>query len=164
MKYAIAGARGVIEDPERAIEEVQKWAAHHDVEVFLAEAAAVFGRDHLESAIRHAVRAQSAGTMVARSLSMETLRYLSAQRQVADAIRVAGIRRGTREVAVVVFGTDSTEEVLKFFGWAGDDAVLDVRGKLFEVFGITKEEASTVPPDRRADLVLEKVALLDVLK
>jgi len=164
VKYAIAGARGSIEDPESTIKQVQEWAARHDAEVVLADARAVFGQDHLESAVRHALRAQTAGTMVAHTVSMETLRYLSAQRQVADAIRVAGIRRGTRELALVVFGTISIEEALRFFGWARDDAVLDARGKSLDILGIGNEAAATIPANRRPDLALEKVALLDVIK
>ena len=164
MTYAIAGARGAIEDPEATIKQAQEWAVRHQVEVLLADARVVFGRDHLESAVRHALRAQSAGTMIARTVSMETLRYLSAQRQVADAIRVAGIHRGTREIAIVVFGTESFETLLDSFKWSRDDGALAAPGKSLDVLGISMEEAATVPAERRTDLALEKVALLDVVK
>ncbi len=102
--------------------------------------------------------------MVAHSVSMESLRYLAVRRQVTDSIELAGIRPGTQEIAIVVFGIDSPEGILSSFGWLRDDAVLEAAGKSFKAFGISKAEAATVPVERRADLVLEKIALLDVLK
>ena len=95
---------------------------------------------------------------------METLRYLAAKRQVADAIRAAGIRQGTRAVAVVLFASEAIDDLLKCTGWARDDSVLELRGKNLELLGVTKGEASTIPVERQGDLVLEKVALLDALR
>lgn len=164
MTHAIAGARGAIRDPVATIKEAQKWAATERCEVLLADARAVVGQDHLESAVRHATRAQSAGTMVAHSISMETLRYLAAQRQVADAIRVAGIRGGTERVAIVLFGDAQIDELVRAFGWSRDDCLLDARGKSLDVLGISKAEAATVGAGKREELALEKVALLDVVK
>ncbi|HEX9567011.1 MAG TPA: KEOPS complex subunit Cgi121 [Thermoplasmata archaeon] len=164
MRYSIAGARGHVTDPMETIRQAQDWGGPRGIEVLVADATVVFGRAHVESAIQHALRAHDAGTMVAHSVSMEALRYLSAQRQVADAIRIAGIGTGTRELAVAVFGADSTEELLKLFGWVRDDTVLEPREKSLMALGFTKDALSTVPPDRRSDLALEKVALLDVWK
>lgn len=164
MRYSIAGARGHVTDPMETIRQAQDWGGPRGIEVLVADATMVFGRAHVESAIQHALRAHDAGTMVAHSVSMEALRYLSAQRQVADAIRIAGIGTGTQELAVAVFGADSTEELLKLFGWVRDDTVLEPREKSLMALGFTKDALSTVPPDRRSDLALEKVALLDVWK
>jgi tRNA threonylcarbamoyladenosine modification (KEOPS) complex Cgi121 subunit len=99
--------------------------------------------------------------MAARSVAAEALRYLSAQRQVADAIRIAGIHRGTKELAIAVFGRSGIQELLATFGWSRDDRVLDSEGKSFVAIGITEAEWATLPPNQRADLALEKVALLD---
>jgi len=99
----------------------------------------------------HALRAQFTGTMAARSVSAEALRYLSAQRQVADAIRIAGIHRGSKELAIAVFGRSGIQELLAAFGWSRDDHVLDSAGKSFEAVGITEAEwanASTEPKGR----------------
>ncbi|HYU05931.1 MAG TPA: hypothetical protein VEM77_01960, partial [Thermoplasmata archaeon] len=75
---------------------------------------------------------------------------------------VAGIRRGTRELAIVVFGTPSIEGLLVEFEWSRDDAVLEPRGKSLRTLGISQKEAATVARKSQVDLVLEKVALLDV--
>jgi tRNA threonylcarbamoyladenosine modification (KEOPS) complex Cgi121 subunit len=154
----------VVDDPETVLKKVRAWTDGSGGEVLLADARIVLGRDHLETAVRHAIRAQSNGTMASRSVSMEALRYLAAQRQLTDAIRVAGIREGTKALAIVVFGEARLDELLDAFGWSRDDAVLDAEGKSFEAIGITKAEWSTLPPKQRVDLALEKVALLDVEK
>jgi len=164
VTYAVAGARGIIEDPEKTIEDVHKWASARGGDVLVADAKAVFGRDHLETAVRHAMRAEAAKTMISHSVSMETLRYLSAQRQVSDAIRVAGIRRGTRGLAIVAFGAASLDDLLAEFGWTRDDDVLRAERKSLRILGVSEAEAATVSPESQVDLVLEKVALLDVFR
>jgi len=161
MTYQLAGARGGVEDPEATLKKARTWSERTGDDLLLADARAVLGRDHLETAVRHAVRSQTSGTMAARTVSMEALRYLSAQRQVAGAIRVSGIRRGTKELAIVVFGRSSLDDFLATFGWSRDDRVLDAEGKSFETIGITKAEWQALPSNQRADLALEKVALLD---
>jgi tRNA threonylcarbamoyladenosine modification (KEOPS) complex Cgi121 subunit len=161
MTYEIAGARGTVDDPEGVLKKTHTWSEANGGDVLLADARIVLGRDHLETAVRHALRAQSNGTMAARSVAAEALRYLSAQRQVADAIRIAGIHRGTKELAIAVFGRSGIQELLATFGWSRDDRVLDSEGKSFVAIGITEAEWATLPPNQRADLALEKVALLD---
>lgn len=164
MTYEIGGARGIIEDHELILKKIRSWAESAGCDVLLADAQVVFGRDHLETAVRHASRAQAAGTMAARSVSMEALRYLSGQRQVADAIRNAGIRPGTRGVAIAVFGKQGLDEIVALVAWTRDDAVLDPKGKSLRALGISEAESRTLPPSKRPDLALEKVALLDLEK
>lgn len=164
MKYELAGARGSIGDPQAILKQAQAMSAKHGAELLLADADLVFGRDHLESAVQHAVRAQSHGTMAAHSVSMEALRYLSGQRQVADAIRVAGIHQGSTATAIVIFGSLPIDEVLASFGWSRDDRVLESRGKSLDRLGIMEAELATIPIERRPDLALEKVALLALEK
>lgn len=164
MSHGIAGARGTVGDPEAVLRRVQAWARARAVEVSLADGRAVFGADHLESAALHAERAQRSGAMATRSLGMETILYLSGQRQVADALRVAGLRAGTEQVAVAVFGPAAAEELLAELGWVRDDAVLEATGKSLRVLGVTAAEEATAPPARAADLALERTALLDVKK
>ncbi len=161
MTYAIGGARGRIEDVERTLDRARRWAGR-DRDILLADARVVFGRDHLESAVRHAIRSKSADSMAARSLSMETLRYLSGRRQVQEAIRVAGIRSETDRIALVLFGSGSLDEFLQTFSWARDDRVLDLHGKDLADLGIQPAGQKTVPTKQAGDLALERVALLDV--
>ncbi len=164
MTHDIEGARWSVSDPEDVLQRVAGWAAERHVEVLVADARAVFGRDHLESAIRHAERAKEHGTMSTRSLPMETLLYLSGRRQVADALAAAGIHRSTQGVAVVVFGEGNARDLIRAMGWTRDPTALDAGTKDPGALGLTKAELSTIPRERWPDLALERVALLDVQK
>ncbi len=164
MIFEIRGAKARIEDPEESLRRVAAWSTERGVEVLVAEARAVFGRDHLVSAAHHAIRAQAQGSMTSRSLAMETLVYLSGRRQVADAIAVAGIRPGTEAVGIVVFGDTLASECITAMGWTADPRVLEAATKNPSRLGIHAEELATVPSDRRPDLALERVALLDLEK
>ena len=164
MSHAIAGARGRVKDRDAVLRRAQDWAAARGSDVFLADACVVFGRNHLESAVLHAERSRDAGSMATRSLPMEALLYLAGQRQVADAIRVAGIKEGTTVVAMTVFGSAPVDDLIAHLGWSRDDDVLNARGKDLRVLGIRDTEFGTVLQESRADLALERTALLDVLK
>ncbi len=164
MTHRVAGARGSVTDREAVLRSAQAWASAHGVEACLADASAVFGPDHLESAVLHAEWAQASVTMVTRSVSMEALLYLSGCRQVADAIEAAGLREGTSAAAVVVFGDAPVDDLVAHLGWTRDDSVLGSEGKPLRALGITKEAEGTMPPERAADLALERTALVDLEK
>ncbi len=164
MRHMLAGARGAVRDRDAVVREAQSWAADNGVDVLLADASVVFGRDHLESAALHAERARDAHAMATRSVSMEALLYLAAQRQVADAIKMAGIKESTSAVAVVVFGGAAADDLIRRLGWVRDDVVLDPRGKDLSILGVRNAALGTVPRDRITDLALERTALLDVEK
>ena len=164
MSHAIAGARGEIADSESVLRKAHEWTKAHGGDVLLADASTVFGRDHLESAAIHAERAQETGTMVAHSLGLEALRYLAGERQVRDAIRVAGIHPGTERIALVLFKNADIDALIATLGWTRDDSVLDAKGKDLSLLGLGATALATVPPDRVGDLALERTALLDVDK
>jgi len=162
--HDLRGARGHIVDSEDVLRRLASWGAERKVEILVADARAVFGRDHLESAVLHAERAQRQGAMSTRSLPMETLLYLSGRRQVADAIAAAGVRPGTQQIAVAVFGNTLAAEVIEAMRWTADPRVLDATRKDAAVLGLTPTEIATIPRARWPDLALERVALLDVEK
>ena len=164
MTHSILGSRGTIQDPEDILAKIREWGKAHRAEVLAMDARSVIGRDHLESAVAHAERAQAQGTMSARSLAAETLLYASGHRQVVDAIHAAGLRKGTERAALVLWEADDPEGLLKALGWVRDDRVLDAEGKSLEILGTTETEKGTVRPDRTTDLALEKVALVDISK
>lgn len=158
----VAGARGPVGDHEAVLRKASAWAAERASEVLLADAALVFGREHLESAALHAERAAEAGTMVARSISLESLRYLAGERQLADAIRRSGLKAGSDRAAVLLFGEASADDIIAHLGWTRDDSVLDAAGKDLAALGVPKRSRGTLPRGREADLALERVALVDV--
>lgn len=164
MIHDIRGARARIDNPEEVLRRVASWGAERDREILVADARAVFGRDHLESAVRHAERAQDQRRMSARGLAMETLLYLSGRRQVSDALEVAGIRAGTRAVAVVTFGDTLAPDLVEAMGWTSDPRVLEATGKDPALLRLGSAELGTIEKERWMELALERVALLDVEK
>ena len=164
MSHVLAGARGAVADRNAVLRDAQAWAQGEAVEVLLADASVVFGRDHLESAVLHAERARDARQMATRSVSMESLLYLAAQRQVADAIKLAGIKESTTTIALVVFGSAAVDDLILRLHWSRDDSVLSEQGKDLRVLGVRNAERGTVPEERITDLALERTALLDVQK
>lgn len=152
----VVGARGIAGDPgerlaiAKGLDELQ-----------LIDARLVCGKDHLFAAAEHAERAMREGTNVAKSVAVEFVVYASGERQIRDAIAKMGIHKETTEFAVVMFGGDVALEILDL---TRDDAVLDASPAKLRSFGITEDELGTVPRDRQTDLVLERVALVDLFK
>ncbi len=164
MTFDIAGAKGSVANPEDVVRTAAKWGSSRGAEMCLLDARSVFGRDHLESAVLHAIRARDSRTMSSRSVAMETLLYAAGARQVQDALRAVGLRRDTTTIGVVLFGPAGVEDFLRHMEWTRDDRVLEAAGKSLRDFGISDRKAASVLEAQRADLVLEKVALLDVDK
>jgi len=164
VTFDIAGASASAVNPEIVVRRAAEWASSRGAEVCLLDARWVFGRDHVESAALHAIRARDARTMSSRSVAMETLRYAAGARQVQDAIRSVGLRPDTTAIGVVLFGSARVDDFIRDMGWSREDGVLTAEGKSLGPFGISGRAAATVSATQRADLVLEKVALLDVEK
>ncbi len=132
-------------------------------DVQLLDARLVCGRDHLLSAFEHADRAFREGRNTAKTLAVEFALFVSGERQIADALAKVGIRGDTAEFAVVSFG-GVPDDILGPLALTRDDSVLAETPAKLRAFGLTDAELATVPPDRVSDLVLERVALVDLLK
>lgn len=136
----------------------------HGAEVQPLEPSLVFGRDHLVSAVEHAIRARSEGRGVSKSLAGEVLLYASGERQMSTALKKLGLRGSVSSAILVILGPCPPDALVKALGWRRRDSLMDPEGKDLSGFGITKEEMSTVPTDRAHELILERVALVDLLK
>ncbi len=158
MDVQVLGARGDPGDPEQRLA-----VARRVRELQILDARLVCGADHLTSAFEHAERAMREGTNVAKSLAVEFVVYASGERQIADALAKMGIREDTTEFAIVVFG-GGANGVLEALNLERDDSVLAATPAKLRAFGLTDAELSSVPLEQAADLVLERVALVDLLK
>lgn len=142
------------------LERMSKKAVGEARDVLIANADMVFGMDHLRSALYHAKKAMVEGTNASDSLVMETLLYASGERQLSTAIRKMSVGNETTETIVAVLHgrVDPTE------GWVElPDVPAHSSRERLERFGITEEELRTFE-GRLEELVLEKVASVDVLK
>lgn len=144
-----------------------------DVQFFDAELIAT--QEHLYFAVMNALQAFKNETNVSKSLAMETMLYVSAQRQIQKAIQRCGIKPETTNMAVVLIGEDPAKlkeallEITSFVGSQPDDDVLKMSPskaeKIKEAFQISDEETETVAKNGNiqealVNLVIEHVALL----
>lgn len=131
-------------------------------DVLVAKAELVFGTDHLRAALYHAKRAIAEGTNSSSSLAMETLLYASGERQLGSAIKKMSADAGTEEVVVAqltgkpIHAEGTWKELHDIEPEVGTDRFLR--------FGLTKGELETLKGGRPQELVLEKVAAVDILK
>lgn len=121
----------------------------------------VFGADHVASALHHAAKAIAEGRNASDSLAMETLLYASGERQLSSAIRKMSVGLETTRVVVAVLeGRFEPGE-----GWRPlPPSEGPVERTRLERFGLTEREMSTVAQERLSELVLERVAAVDVIK
>ncbi len=122
----------------------------------------VFGLNHIRSALYHAKRAFDGRRNSSDSLSMETLLYASGEKQLSSAIKKMSVDQTTEEVVVARL-TDGDMEVDG--SWRVlDESPQDTSVERLERFGISKQELDTLGKSDPWDLVLEKVAAVDIIK
>jgi len=132
-----------------------------NTQVLVARADMIFGMDHLRTALYHAERAIEEGTNSSDSLAMETLLYASAERQLSTAIRKMSVSDQTEVlvVAQLAGGPLEPDEA-----WQELDDTTGLTADRLLRFGVTKTELSTIGERSPLELVLERVAAVDILK
>lgn len=132
--------------------------------VQLLRADRVYGLDHLRHAARLAARALAEGRARSPELATETLLYAAGERQVGKAIAFLGLHEGAQVVAAVAWDPRALARLADAEGWHRDDALLAGGPAVLDAFGIGATERAMLPPARWDELILERVALVDVLK
>ena len=123
------------------------------------------------SAVEHAVRAISRKTNTTNSLEKEILLYASGERQLKLAIPKIGVKKGNVKIAIVILKNKKkiisnkiVDDLLKLFYLTRDDKVLEGDENTLKRFGIKEKELKTVNKAKCSDLILEKVAMVDIIK
>ena len=156
----IVGAKGKVSDPEELYLTLQRMG-HGSAAVMNPDK--VCGKEHLMSAATHAQRAFERGNNSSSSLGLETVLYASGERQISRALEKMGLIPGSEEVALVLFDLDP-DDAIEGLGMARDDGVLECTLEKLRAFGITDEELNAVPRELMCDLVLERVAFVEIIK
>lgn len=147
------------------IEAASKIPRDSDTSVQLMDARHVFGLHHIESAFRKAIRAFEGGDNVADSLLFETMLYMSGCRQIQESLELMGITEETGELVCIAIGASDTRNTLiEALSLEEDDQILEISNKDISEMNIEDGERKTVPHDKEMDLVLERVARVDILK
>jgi len=168
-------------DVDQATKELMVWVAevnkgeaplflHEQVEpnkerrtqVLVTKADMVFGKDHIRTALYHAKKAMAEGRNASESLALETLLYAAGERQLNSALKKMTVDDETSEVVIAklsegAFKPKATWKPLP------DRIENPLRDGLLK-FGLTEKELATLGDKHPIELVLEKVAAVDVLK
>ncbi|MCX6666363.1 MAG: KEOPS complex subunit Cgi121 [Euryarchaeota archaeon] len=173
----VFGATGVVSDVEELVEQALLFSKKYSVVVQVLNADMVFGENHLISASEHAIRAMRQKRNSTNSVAMEVLLYASGERQIKLGIQKMGVRSQKSRIAFVVidqvpdvseakgiFSDADIDMMLKELGFVRDDKVLEGARDTLKNFGFTDKEMKTVVPAKYGQLILERVAMVDVIK
>jgi KEOPS complex subunit Cgi121 len=167
-EYTILQFRAEIEESEEFLRNVREISLRYGVSVIFFDASMMAGIAHVRSSLFHALRAFREERTISNSLEMEALLYACGSRQCQHAVRF-GIHTGSNEAYLCICPgrDDAVVELLKFGEICDENWEIlepEKMGRLREIFGITQEEVDMVGISRLAELVLERVALLEVYR
>ncbi len=151
------------------LRKIRRIAEEHRTHIILFDADRLAGRAHVEAALRHAWRSWAGGEAIANSIEMEALLYAAGTRQ-CQVAAAFGIHPGENRSYIAVCPPvpavcDRLAGLVTFIEAGHEEAIGPAKmARLMDLFGITPEEVEVVGEERFCDLVLERVALLDVYR
>jgi len=168
--FEIRTARCHIDDRAGFLNLLTETARRFNTHVICFNADMIAGKRHAESAMRHAIRSFEAGTSISKTIEMEALLYAAGSRQCSVAASF-GFHEGEDCLWVCCYPPEGgvwegLAAILQFEPACTWDQIADEkRERLLKIFEIGQEELGSLDnEDRIADLVLERVALLDVIR
>lgn len=171
----IIGTYGIIDNIDVFFQQLFLFSKEKNTIIQALDATGVYGKNHLISATIHATRAFEQKTNSTNSLALEILLYAAGERQIQKAIKKIGIKKETQTIAFVILYQHERKtsqrhmkmiirQLLQKFHLSLDNTVLEGNRSTLKRIGITEREIATIPENKYADLVLEKVALVDIIK
>lgn len=144
------------------MEQVVNPAVSSGAKILVMKSDMVFGLDHIRSSLFHAKMAMAGQRNSSDSLSMESLLYASGERQLSSAVKKMSVDQTTEEVVVARLSggnleVDDSWQIL-------EETPQNISIDKLKRFGITQQELDTIGECDPADLVLERVAAVDIIK
>lgn len=158
-----------ISDLDEVLTYLRNLGECNSVHIILFDADRMAGRAHVEAAVAHAFRAFREGHPVSNSVEMESLLYAAGSRQCQQG-KGFGVHLGENRVYLCICpGNKRVQSALEQAGRYCDEEDWEPfseekQALLMELFGITVDELGVVGSNRLQDLVLERVALLEVYR
>jgi KEOPS complex subunit Cgi121 len=165
----IRAARCTIRDLAGFLRDLRGVAAGHGTHIICFNADMIAGRIHAASAVARAVRAFEGGENISNTLEMECLLFAAGSRQ-CDIAAPFGIHEGENRVYICCYPARAgvwaaLEPLFHFVQESWDTIDPEKRRRLMETFTISPEEITAAGGNGRiVDLVLERVALLQVMR
>lgn len=171
----VIGASGTIKNVDSFVENLLLFSKQENLVIQAFDATVVYGKEHLISAIIHAQRAFEQRSNATNSLALEILLYAAGERQIQKAIKKIGVKKGKQQIAFIVTNEMTRkknkpideaviQKLLEMFHLTSNEKVLKGDRNTLKRFGVTDQELSTIPKSHYGDLILEKVALVDIIK
>ena len=165
----IRPARCSVCDPAAFLRDLRTVAAKHDTRIICFNADMIAGRVHAATAVAWAVRAFEGGITISNTLEMEALLFAAGIRQCNIAASF-GIHVGENRIYICCYPGRpelwiALEQLFHLVQESWDTIDPEKRRHLMETFSISSEEITAAGGnDRIVDLVLERVALLQVMR
>lgn len=154
----------VIDDPEEFLKKIRKISEKTGMIIQALDADKLAGEEHIRFAVSKAIRSFGAGTNIANDISKEIMLYAAGTRQINRAMKL-GVHKGKNNIVIIAMGESPD---LSCFDEIIPGQVLGYRESkketLMDIFNITKDEIDAVGADKIPELVLERVALVDVTR
>jgi len=162
-------------DPKTLIEDARRTCDPVIVQLFDAETVA--GKRHLFFGTLNAIKKFIQGRGLSQSLDIEILLCVSAQKQIGEAIRINGIQRLTKKIAVVLVANsvesalNAAQKLESLIPGAQDQTLLTKmddkkRDYLIKSYGISSSEFESLPETSSEEalewLIVERTAILEV--
>jgi KEOPS complex subunit Cgi121 len=170
MNIVIISGPVKIRDNNIFIKQLSDISSRYNITVQSLNADLLSGVRHIQFAVKKAIRSFESGKNTANNLGMEIMLYASGSRQIEKALEL-GVKNGENRVAIVLVGENVTDEALfdvRTLLNSEDASIVDYsdskKEDLLKIFNITADELEAVGEDKIPELVLERVALVDVIK
>lgn len=162
----IIGATGKIKNIDFFLKKISNIAQENNTIIQVFNADLIYGKKHISSAVEHAKRAMIRKTNTTNTIEMEILLYASGDRQLKNAISKMGVKKGNANIAFFIENKSGKIEeiILKELSLKRDDKILKGDINTLKKFGITDDEIATVSKDKYGHIILEKVAMVDIIK
>lgn len=169
MSFQILGGSMHIRKVPEFLGQVSSVASANSTIIQAMDAGKIAGERHVLFAVQKALRAFEGNSNSAKDLGIEIMRYASGKRQIEEAFSM-GVHEGNMDLVFVIIGdteaVNSSVESLK--GMLDEKEVISYssqkRDSIVSQFDITVNEIEAAGEELIPDLVIERVALVDVLK
>jgi KEOPS complex subunit Cgi121 len=166
VRFEIRQARMTVDDRAEFLHTIQLIARQYSTHIVCFNADNMAGLRHAEAAICYAQRSFFSGKPISNSFEMEALLFAAGSRQ-CNMAALFGIHE--HENVMFVCSCPINEcvwvdlsQYMHFVTEMWDEMTPDKEERLKSFFGITQEELVLVGRARIIDLVLERIALLEV--
>lgn len=153
-----------IDDKEKFLHKLNKMSKDKGIVLQALDADKLAGEEHIRFAVEKAIKSFRSGRNIANDLAKEIMLYAAGTRQINKAMRL-GVHNGENNIAIVAIGDEID---LSEFNEISPKPVLQYNSSkndaLMEIFNITEEEVEAVGNDKIPDLVIERIALVNVIK